>query len=59
RPTIAALYAIEIINDLKNLLYKNDLSDHVSKLDKEIRNFEKIGHIHIEQNLRYKSTNCL
>ncbi|KAK0058622.1 transient receptor potential cation channel subfamily M member 1, partial [Biomphalaria pfeifferi] len=42
RPTIAALYAIEIINGLK-LLYENDLSDHVSKLDKEIRNFENLA----------------
>ncbi|KAI8778350.1 transient receptor potential cation channel subfamily M member 2, partial [Biomphalaria glabrata] len=42
RPTIAALYAIEIINDLKSL-YRNDLSDHVSKLDKEIRNFEDLA----------------
>ncbi|KAK6970254.1 transient receptor potential cation channel subfamily M member 1, partial [Biomphalaria glabrata] len=42
RPTIAALYAIEIINDLK-ALYKKDLNDHVSKLDQEIRNFEDLA----------------
>ncbi|XP_055860082.1 transient receptor potential cation channel subfamily M member 1-like [Biomphalaria glabrata] len=42
RPTIAALYAIEIINDLK-ALYKKDPNDHVSKLDQEIRNFENLA----------------
>ncbi|XP_055860084.1 uncharacterized protein LOC129921690 isoform X2 [Biomphalaria glabrata] len=42
RPTIAALYAIEIINDLK-ALYEKDLSNHPSKLDKEIRNFEDLA----------------
>ncbi|XP_055859764.1 transient receptor potential cation channel subfamily M member 7-like isoform X2 [Biomphalaria glabrata] len=42
RPTIAALYAIEIINDLKTL-YKNDHDDHDTKLDKEKRNFEDLA----------------
>ncbi|KAI8778337.1 transient receptor potential cation channel subfamily M member 2 isoform X10, partial [Biomphalaria glabrata] len=42
RPTIAALFAIEIMNDLKSLC-KQDDNDCVSKLETQIRIFEDLA----------------